>query len=209
MSISSSEISSLLDKAVTGDRLTPEEGLTLLQSHDLAALGAAANAVRPIHHTSAATTKITANGIWETSAANAPMASSVARVAAMPSGWELGERTLGPPLGAIVDLERNANAELRKGRAMDAFRATFDEYGRREPGHGNGVEAPVARNQHRPREAGLHEPPRRRLMRRGEDRHRAKSSEAAGQGLKRHRKGRHRAAIDAHLIGCQSDAAKL
>ncbi|HQX53848.1 MAG TPA: cyclic dehypoxanthinyl futalosine synthase [Planctomycetaceae bacterium] len=42
---SSSEIASLLDKAVAGDRLTPEEGLTLIQSHDLVALGAAANAV--------------------------------------------------------------------------------------------------------------------------------------------------------------------
>lgn len=45
MSTSSSVISSLLEKAVAGDRLTPAEGLTLLQSHDLAALGAAANAV--------------------------------------------------------------------------------------------------------------------------------------------------------------------
>ena len=45
MSILSSEISSLLEKAVAGERLTPEEGLALLQSHDLAAIGAAANAV--------------------------------------------------------------------------------------------------------------------------------------------------------------------
>ena len=45
MSILSSEISPLLDKAVAGDRLTPEEGLVLLQSHDLSAIGAAANAV--------------------------------------------------------------------------------------------------------------------------------------------------------------------
>ena len=45
MSILSSEISSLLEKAVAGDRLTPEEGLVLLQSHDLAGIGAAANAV--------------------------------------------------------------------------------------------------------------------------------------------------------------------
>jgi cyclic dehypoxanthinyl futalosine synthase len=42
---SSSEISSLLDKSVAGERLTADEGLKLLQSHDLAALGAAANAV--------------------------------------------------------------------------------------------------------------------------------------------------------------------
>jgi cyclic dehypoxanthinyl futalosine synthase len=42
---SSSEISSLLEKAVAGDRLTPAEGLALLQSHDLTALGAAADAV--------------------------------------------------------------------------------------------------------------------------------------------------------------------
>lgn len=45
MLTSSSEISSLLDKAVAGDRLTPAEGLKLLQSNDLAAIGAAANAV--------------------------------------------------------------------------------------------------------------------------------------------------------------------
>jgi cyclic dehypoxanthinyl futalosine synthase len=37
--------SKLLEKAVAGERLTPEEGLTLLESHDLTALGAAANAV--------------------------------------------------------------------------------------------------------------------------------------------------------------------
>lgn len=38
-------IANLLDKSVSGQRLTPEEGLKLLQSADLAALGAAANAV--------------------------------------------------------------------------------------------------------------------------------------------------------------------
>ena len=41
----STGISSLLDKSVAGDRLTPDEGLALLKSRDLAALGAAANAV--------------------------------------------------------------------------------------------------------------------------------------------------------------------
>lgn len=45
MSTSSSGISSLLDKAVAGERLTPEEGVALLKSNDLAAIGAAANAV--------------------------------------------------------------------------------------------------------------------------------------------------------------------
>jgi cyclic dehypoxanthinyl futalosine synthase len=35
----------LLDKAVAGERLTPEEGMRLLESHDLAALGRAANEV--------------------------------------------------------------------------------------------------------------------------------------------------------------------
>ena len=38
-------IAKLLEKSVAGERLTPEEGLQLLQSHDLASLGAAANAV--------------------------------------------------------------------------------------------------------------------------------------------------------------------
>jgi cyclic dehypoxanthinyl futalosine synthase len=42
---SSSEISYLLDKAAEGGRLTPAEGLRLLQSGDLTALGAAANRV--------------------------------------------------------------------------------------------------------------------------------------------------------------------
>ena len=50
MLTSSSEISSLLEKAVAGDRLSPEEGLILLKSHDLAAIGAAADAVtRRLH----------------------------------------------------------------------------------------------------------------------------------------------------------------
>lgn len=40
-----SSIQPILDKAVAGERLTPEEGLELLQSHDLTALGAAAHAV--------------------------------------------------------------------------------------------------------------------------------------------------------------------
>lgn len=50
MLTSSSEISSLLEKAVHGERLSPEEGLALLKSHDLTAIGAAADAVtRRIH----------------------------------------------------------------------------------------------------------------------------------------------------------------
>lgn len=38
-------IQQILDRAIDGQRLTPEEGLQLLQSHDLTAIGAAANAV--------------------------------------------------------------------------------------------------------------------------------------------------------------------
>ncbi len=46
----SSEVAALLKKAVAGQRLTANEGLKLLQSHDLAALGAAADAVtRRLH----------------------------------------------------------------------------------------------------------------------------------------------------------------
>src|SRR6186713_2148370 len=42
--------SDLLSKAVAGERLTPEEGLRLLETHDLAALGRAADAVtRRLH----------------------------------------------------------------------------------------------------------------------------------------------------------------
>lgn len=40
----------MLDKAVAGERLTPDEGLTLLESHDLTSIGAAADAVtRRLH----------------------------------------------------------------------------------------------------------------------------------------------------------------
>ena len=43
-------ITRLLDKAVAGERLTPEEGFALLESHDLAAIGRAADAVsRRLH----------------------------------------------------------------------------------------------------------------------------------------------------------------
>lgn len=50
MSNSETKISSLLEKAVDGQRLTPAEGLALLQSHDLTAIGTAADAVsRRLH----------------------------------------------------------------------------------------------------------------------------------------------------------------
>jgi cyclic dehypoxanthinyl futalosine synthase len=50
MPILSSPISSLLDKAVAGERLTREEGVALLESHDLPSIGAAADAVaRRLH----------------------------------------------------------------------------------------------------------------------------------------------------------------
>src|SRR5882762_1616024 len=43
-------IDRILDKAIAGERLSPEEGLVLIQSHDLAALGRAADAVtRRLH----------------------------------------------------------------------------------------------------------------------------------------------------------------
>ena len=43
-------IQRILDKSVAGERLTPDEGLALLQSNDLAALGRAADAVtRRLH----------------------------------------------------------------------------------------------------------------------------------------------------------------
>lgn len=45
MPISPTAITPLLEKAIAGERLSPEEGLTLLESHDLSSIGAAANAV--------------------------------------------------------------------------------------------------------------------------------------------------------------------
>ena len=44
------DIGPILDKAVDGQRLTPEEGLQLLQSHDLAAIGKAADTVSRAKH---------------------------------------------------------------------------------------------------------------------------------------------------------------
>lgn len=55
-------IAKLLDKAVDGDRLSPDEGLALLRSHDLAAIGAAADAVtRRLHPESYRTYNIDRN----------------------------------------------------------------------------------------------------------------------------------------------------
>ncbi len=46
----SRSINDILDKAVSGERLSPEEGLRILESHDLVAIGAAADAVaRRLH----------------------------------------------------------------------------------------------------------------------------------------------------------------
>ena len=42
--------SDLLAKAVAGERLTPDEGLRLLESHDLAALGLNSMEVRRCQH---------------------------------------------------------------------------------------------------------------------------------------------------------------
>ena len=48
--IVSFNVKQLLDKAVSGERLSPEEGLRILESHDLVAIGAAADAVsRRLH----------------------------------------------------------------------------------------------------------------------------------------------------------------
>ena len=45
-----STVAKLLEKSVSGERLTPDDGLTLLSSHDLASLGRAADAVsRRLH----------------------------------------------------------------------------------------------------------------------------------------------------------------
>jgi cyclic dehypoxanthinyl futalosine synthase len=57
-----SAIAKLLDKAVDGQRLTPDEGLRLLECHDLAALGRAADAVtRRVHPESYRTYNIDRN----------------------------------------------------------------------------------------------------------------------------------------------------
>ena len=57
-----SAIAKLLDKAVDGERLTPDEGLRLLECHDLAALGRAADAVtRRLHPESYRTYNIDRN----------------------------------------------------------------------------------------------------------------------------------------------------
>ena len=59
---SESAIQPILDKAVAGERLTPDEGLALMQSHDLPALGRAADAVsRRMHPESYRTYNIDRN----------------------------------------------------------------------------------------------------------------------------------------------------
>lgn len=56
------DISPMLDKAVAGERLTPDEGLQLLESHDLTSLGRAADAVaRRLHPESYRTYNIDRN----------------------------------------------------------------------------------------------------------------------------------------------------
>ena len=55
-------LDNILDKAVAGERLTPEEGLEILKSHDLARIGAAADAVtRRMHPESYRTYNIDRN----------------------------------------------------------------------------------------------------------------------------------------------------
>lgn len=46
----SAEVKRVLDKAVSGERLSPADGLALLESHDLVAIGEAANAVTRRRH---------------------------------------------------------------------------------------------------------------------------------------------------------------
>ncbi len=46
----SAALNRLLDKSVAGERLSPEEGLRILESHDLVAIGAAADAVTRRRH---------------------------------------------------------------------------------------------------------------------------------------------------------------
>jgi cyclic dehypoxanthinyl futalosine synthase len=48
--VAKADVRRVLDKAVAGERITPDEGLTLLRSHDLIALGKAADAItRRLH----------------------------------------------------------------------------------------------------------------------------------------------------------------
>jgi cyclic dehypoxanthinyl futalosine synthase len=57
-----SKVAGLLDKAVAGERLSPEEGVALLECHDLAALGRAADAItRRLHPESYRTYNIDRN----------------------------------------------------------------------------------------------------------------------------------------------------
>src|SRR4051812_40001348 len=60
--MSDSSIQPILQKAVAGERLTPAEGLVLLESRDLCAIGAAADAVtRRLHPESYRTYNIDRN----------------------------------------------------------------------------------------------------------------------------------------------------
>jgi cyclic dehypoxanthinyl futalosine synthase len=100
-----SRIATLLDKAVDGERLTPDEGLALLESHDLAALGRAADAVtRRLHPESYRTYNIDRNINYTNVCTAVCDFCAFYRPPKDPEGYVLGREELLQKIQETVDL---------------------------------------------------------------------------------------------------------
>ena len=94
----------LLEKAVAGERLTPDEGLRLLESHDLAALGRAADEVtRRLHPENYRTYNIDRNINYTN------VCTAVCDFCAF-------YRSPKSPEGYVLDRETNCSEDRRDGR---------------------------------------------------------------------------------------------
>jgi len=101
----SSTIRPLLDKTVAGARLAPDEGLQLLQSHDLAALGRAADAVcRRLHHEPFRTYNIDRNINYTNVCTGGCRFCAFSRKAGDPDAYVIGREELFQKIQETLDL---------------------------------------------------------------------------------------------------------
>jgi cyclic dehypoxanthinyl futalosine synthase len=95
----------LLEKAVEGQRLTPDEGLQLLQSRDLAALGRAADAVtRRLHRAPFRTYNVDRNINYTNICTSGCRFCAFARTAEDRDGYVIGRDELYEKIQATIDL---------------------------------------------------------------------------------------------------------
>ena len=109
-------IASILAKCETGRRLTPAEGLRLLESHDLAALGRRGRRVTPSPAPGAATAPTTSTGTSTTrTSAPAAAASAPSRASpAMPTAYVLGREELFRKIEETIALGRQSDSPPRR-----------------------------------------------------------------------------------------------